>query len=159
MKTTAKIKHRDYVPWGWIAIEFCDVEFYGARAKELEKEWHEIEFAKYHEQKPIAENYKTQKYQLEKEIKDIQKQLKESKKWYRFWYNKDEKNLIHLINEKSTTIKNLEVKIESVESDMFYKASTLLRKVEHFLKNKGFVLTNTTAAGDECVTYTDIWSD
>ena len=159
MKTTAKVKHRDYVPWGWIAIEFCDVSFYGARAKELEEKWRNIEFSKYHEQKPIVERCELEKSVLQEEIKELQKKLKNSKKWYRPWYTKEEKQFICFIDEKNKAIWNLDEKISVAKDNMCYEAATLKRKAEQFLKNNGFVLSNTTAAGNECVTYTDIWSD
>lgn len=43
MKTTAIVKHRDRVPYGWIAIKFCSVEFLGPLARELDNKWHDIE--------------------------------------------------------------------------------------------------------------------
>ena len=36
--TTCRVKHRDYVPYGYIAIEFCRVEFTGKDWKKYEKE-------------------------------------------------------------------------------------------------------------------------
>ncbi|MDD6023618.1 MAG: hypothetical protein PUC06_05165, partial [Oscillospiraceae bacterium] len=45
--TTAKITYRDYVPYGWIALKFCRVEFYGYRAKELERKWDGIKNVRY----------------------------------------------------------------------------------------------------------------
>ena len=159
MKTTAKVKHRDYVPWGWIAIEFCDVKFYGVRAKELEEKWRDIEFFKYREQKPIVEECELEKSVIEKEIEELQRSLNTSKKWYRPWYTKEEKQFISSINKKRNAIENLDEQIAMAKDNMFYDAATLRRKAEQFLQNNGFALTNTTAAGDRCVTYTDIWSD
>ena len=159
MKTTAKVKHRDYVPWGWIAIEFCDVSFYGTRAKELEEKWRNVEFFKYHEQKPIVEKCELEKSVIEKEIEELQKKLNTSKKWYRPWYTKEEKQFISSMDEKRKIIITLDEKISVAKDNMFYEAATLKRKAERFLTDNGFVLTNTTATGNECVTYTDIWSD
>lgn len=159
MKTTAKVKHRDYVPWGWIAIEFCDVKFFGERAKELEEKWREIEFSKYRMQRPIVDECELKKSVLQEEIEELRKKLKVSKKWYRPWYTKEEKQFISSINKKTNDIVTLDGEIAVAKDNMFYDASVLRRKAEKFLERNGFVLTSSTAAGNECVTYTDIWSD
>lgn len=157
--TTAKVKHRDYVPWGWIAIEFCDVEFFGERAKELDSAWHKITHARYKEYDDIVSSLVANRMVLENNIKKMSEELKALKPWYRPWYNKKEKEIIKKIDSTQSSVFKLNEDIERNESLRFYKASEKRRKLERFLEEKGLVLTNTTAAGDECITYTDIWSD
>ena len=66
-KTTAKVEHRDYVPWNYIALRFCHVNFYGFRAEEMKQKWEDIENKRY------------QKYNsIYKENKDSDKSFK----WY-----------------------------------------------------------------------------
>ena len=88
MTTTAIVKHRDRVPYGWIAIKFCDVEFLGPLEDELNNKWHDIEFKKYRQNKEKIEECETTKEILEDKIKDFKKQI--NKPWYRFWYNSEE---------------------------------------------------------------------
>ena len=33
--TTVKMKYRTYVPYGWIAVEFCDLKFFGENEKNV----------------------------------------------------------------------------------------------------------------------------
>ena len=47
---------------------------------------------------------------------------------------------------------------DSLERNMFYKAKELVQKAENFLKENGFILTNVTSNGNECITYTDLWT-
>ena len=87
--TTCRIEHRDYVPYGWIAIEFCDVEFMGKNAKQYEREWHDIEFVKLRKREKEIENIDSTlqiiaeelefvlnlQSELKKEIKNLRKKL------------------------------------------------------------------------------------
>lgn len=46
MTTIAKMEYRNYVPYGWIAIEYCNLEFIGYNANELTDKWCEIKYDK-----------------------------------------------------------------------------------------------------------------
>ena len=155
MTTTAIVKHRDRVPYGWIAIKFCDVEFLGPLEDELNNKWHDIEFKKYRQNKEKIEECETTKKILDDKIKDFQKQI--NKPWYRFWYNSEEKEKLEKIRILEDDIMNCEIEIEELNDNNFYEASEKLRLVKNFLTENGFVLHSTSAAGEECITHTDIW--
>ncbi len=155
MTTTAIVKHRDRVPYGWIAIKFCSVEFLGPLARELDNKWHDIEFKKYRQNKVKIEECQKQKQICENKIKDFQKQI--NRPWYRFWYNAEEKEKLAKIKILENDIMNCDAEIAELEEDNFYDASEKLSMAKKFLTEHGFVLNSTSAAGDECITHTDIW--
>lgn len=156
--TTARVRHRDYVPYGWIAIEFCEVEFFGTRARQIEEEWKKICNERYNKYNNLVEALKFKKNKAQQEIDKLSGELKESKPWYRPWHNKTEKDIIKKIDELIENINGLDRSIKRNEDMRFFAQSEKKRNLENLLKRSGFVLTNTAAAGDECVTYTDIWT-
>lgn len=52
---------------------------------------------------------------------------------------------------------NCDAEIAELKDDNFYEASEKLSMAKKFLTEHGFVLNSTSAAGDECITHTDIW--
>ncbi len=157
-KTTAKVEHRDYIPWGWIAIPFCDVEFYGFRAKEMEEKWSDIQRKRYEKYHSIVE-------QNEKEIKDlkdsassIRKQAENSKPFYRFWYTKKEKELLAKAENLYLQAYRLEKSNEKLEDKEEFGVHKCHKKIKKLLEQNGFVLTHINSKGKECVTETEIWT-
>lgn len=175
--TTCKVKHRDYVPYGWIAIEFCEVDFMGKDAKLYENEWHEIKFAKYDKRekeikeieeelksiKKAAEDIAKQEIRLEYEIRNLRKKLPIFKRLFKGDTEeiKDKKaELEKIINTKNCKIKNYYVLTElkkDLDEDKFYSQSELMRKIERYLKDKGFRIINSSQSGGECKEQIDIW--
>lgn len=156
--TTARVKHRDYVPYGWIAIEFCEVEFFGKRARELEEEWNKIKSERYNKYDRVVKALEFKKNKAQKEINELSDSIKKSKPWYRPWYNKTEKEILAKINKLIKDIDGFNDGIKNNGDMRFFAQSEEKRNIENLLERSGFVLTDTTAAGDECVTYTDIWT-
>ena len=159
MKNTATVKHRDYVPYGWIALEFCSVDFAGPRSEELSSAWRKIEYSKLHETeakiKELEEH--VEMFELDKKIL---KTNTPKKPWYCFWTTKEDKELAKKIDECDSRIHQLQIQIEKLDKEKFFDVHTLHRKAEKFLEENGFYLHNTSSSGDECVTHTDIyWSD
>lgn len=157
--TTAQVKHRDYVPWGWIAIEFCDVEFFGERAKELKDKWSDITMARYRKYKELVEELETKKSDLENEHQRLVKELKSTRRWYRFWYNEKENQLEKQVYNTYSKIQEIDKDIEKYNDMCFYGSVEKRLKLEKFLQEHGLVLDNSNAVGDECITYIDIWKD
>ena len=159
MKNTATVKHRDYVPYGWIALEFCSVDFAGPRANELGEAWRKIEYSKLHDAEAKIKELEghIETFELDKKIL---KTNAPKKPWYRFWKTKEDKKLDKKIDECDSRIHQLQLQIEKLDKEKFFDSYTLRRKVEKFLEEHGFYLHNTSSSGDECVTHTDIyWSD
>lgn len=155
MKTTAIVEHRDYVPYGWFAIEFCDVKFLGPNSDELDDQWHKIEYKKYDEKKLLINEREVCKDNLLKQIEKFKEKI--NRPWYRFWYNSEEKELIKKIEILEEEIAECDAEIEELEDDKFYSATEKVRMAEEFLTEKGFVLHNHSSSGEECVTHKDIW--
>ena len=158
LKTTAKVEHRDYVPWGWIAIEFCNVDFYGFRAKEMEKQWQDIEHQRYFKYNSLFEENETKIQDLRSKSSAILNKVKESKPFYRFWYNKMEKQMISEANELSSQANKLEEENEEVGKKRFFGTYECHTKIEELLQQYGFVLTSVSSRGNECITKIEVWT-
>ncbi len=156
--TTAKVQHRDYVPWGWLAIEFCDVDFYGFRAEEMERKWTAIEHKRYEQFNSIYEENEKKSKSMRDKANAIYKQVAESKPFYRFWYNKAEKEMIHEADNLINQAYQLEQENKDVEDKRFFNNYEARSKIEELLQQNGFSLTHTSSSGDECVTETEVWT-
>lgn len=164
-KTTAKVEHRDYVPWGWVTINFCNVDFYGFRAEEMERKWNDIKRKQYDEYAPLYEQNETQIQNLRNQIDAInaqEKSLIDSIPFYRFWYTKTEKEKISefnkLLDELSKQADDLEKENEEIGDKRFFGAYECYRKIEDLLQQHGFVLTSTSFKGNKCVTEIEVWT-
>lgn len=158
--TTARLKYRNYVPWGWIAIEFCNVEFFGDNADLFRRKWHDIEYAKYDKCKAKMNALKEELDANEKQRKSISQELKELQQaapWWQIWETDKERALKMQLSEIDADITKIEINMSVINSDKFYDVQTIINKAESFLEENGFVLRNTDTAGNECVTHTDIW--
>lgn len=157
-KTTARVEYRDYVPSGWIAIKFCNVEFYGFRANELQKTWEDIKHKRYVEYTSLYKENEIKIKNLLNEAIDIRKQVKASKPFYRFWHTKSEKNMLSIAKNLSLKAYELEEKNQEIKNKRFFEVHECRRKIEELLRRNCFVLTHTSSEGERCVTKTDIWT-
>jgi hypothetical protein len=158
--STAKFKYRDYVPYGWIAIEYCDVEFFGRNADKLNKAWHDIKYEKFHKKDAEIKV-------LERKMREIKsannyneetlKSLKEEKKWWNFKTTVDEKNFLSKIEENNVLMQDIKNKIEKLEEERYYSVSELKTKAKNFLREKGFLMYDYNSNGDECIDHTEMW--
>lgn len=155
MKTTAIVEYRDHVPYGWFAVEFCDVKFLGPNSDELDDMWHKIEYKKYDEKKLLINERKVCKDNLLKQIEKFRSQI--NKPWYRFWHNSEEREKLAKIRILEKEIMDCDAEIEELEEDRFYSAIEKVAKAEVFLTEQGFILHSSSSSGDECVTHKDIW--
>lgn len=174
-KTTAKIEHRDHIPYGWIAIKFCHVNFYGFREKEMTKKWEDIKNERYYKYAPLYEQNETKIQNLRNQIAEIYAEIeslmdsKPSKPFYRFWYNKAEKEKISDINKLSDELSKqanemtfeankLEKENKEIGDKRFFEVYECHRIIENLLNENGFVLTHTSSEGEKCVTKTEVWT-
>ena len=155
----ATIKYRDHVPYGWLANEFCELEIMGVKdsiVQAVNKEWDKVRFEKYDKVKEQIATLEAQKVLLNAEAADLDAKYKSSKKWYRF-ANATEKAWKNSAEMKRSTIYQIDSQIQTLDDDKFFTASELKRKAHDLLVKYGFVLINTSSAGDECVTHTEVW--
>lgn len=157
-KTTAKVEHRDYVPFGWIALRFCHVNFYGFRAEEMKQKWEDIENKRYQKYNSIYKENKIKIQSLRTQVDAIYKQVKESKTFYRFWYNKAEREMLADAQKLSCQADELEEKNEENRGKFFFDTYECRRKIEDLLQQNGFVLTHTSSEDEKCVTKIEVWT-
>lgn len=156
--TTARVKHRDYIPYGWVAIEFCDVDFFGNDAERFDSAWREITYAKYDQIQPEIKRIQKHIAECDEKIGAIEQELNQLRRWWRFWKTPEENELLQKKSLLTQDIIEARERNDFLQKDMFYKAKELVCKAEHFLKENGFILTNTSSDGNECVTHTDLWT-
>lgn len=155
--TTATIKHLDYVPSGWFALEFCKVYFYGFRAEEMKKKLEDIEKARYNEYNFIYEKNQIKIQNLRDKSNTIYKKVSESKPFYRFFYNKVERSLLAQAQTLDILASQLEEKNKNVKVKRFFDFYEYHRKIEELLNQNEFIPVNTYFTGEGCVIKTEIW--
>lgn len=157
-KTTAKVEHRDYIPWGWIAIKFCDVEFYGSRAAEMSKKWQKIKSERYEKYDSLCKENEMKIEAWRTLASSIRDNVKNSKPFYRFWYNKSEKDMLATAAKHLSQANELEEENEKVKANRFFETFECRMKIEELLRQNGFILTNASSRGKECITKIEIWT-
>ncbi len=158
MKTTAKVEHRDYVPSWYLAVTFCNVYFYGFRAKEMETKWREIKKMRFAEYDLLVKQNEIKIQYLLDTANEIRNNVKKNKPFYRFWYNKVEKHQIATADEYLYKAEKLEEETKELKNKRIFDVYDSLKKIEELLQQNGFVLTHTSSRGEECVTKTEVWT-
>jgi hypothetical protein len=157
--TIATLKYRNHVPYGWVATEFCHLDFMGIKddlVKSMNDQWHNAEFEKHNMAKEKIVTLNANKELLSAQVSELESKYKQSKKWYRL-ANKYEKSLLNEIEQKRCSICDIETAIEQLESDKFFSASELHKKASELLVKNNFILISKSSAGNECITHTEIW--
>lgn len=155
--TTAKIEYRDYVPWGVITTEFCHVEFYGFRADEMKRKWDAIENKRYKEYDSLYKQNEIKIKDWFNEASIIRCKVRKFKPFYRFWYTKNEKELLARANKLLSQVAELEKENKKIKKKRFFGIYECRRKIEALLQQNGFVLTHTFSS-EEYITKTDVWT-
>ena len=132
------MKYRTYVPYGWIAVEFCDLKFFGENEKIYERAWHKIKFAKYNEKEKQISVYKEKIKNIDNKIKEIENKIKNirSKKWWRFWKTEEQKELEHECFELNKSKNICEKNIEKCEKRTILQCFGIGQQSEPFFKRK-----------------------
>lgn len=156
-KTTAIVTSRLYVPYGWIAIEYCDIDFTGENQKVLSKQWHDIEFSEYDKHDVVVRECKDDIKTKKEEIEAIRSHTKTSKLKWKIWrykeYQKSKKD-IRVLEEE---ISELKKRKKHHKEKRFKSAVKLHSDAMNFLKENGFLLVSSSDSGGECITTTEIW--
>jgi hypothetical protein len=155
--STAKVSYRDHVPYGWFAIKYCTVEFFGKDAQKLHDEWHDIEYAKFRKNKPIIEEFESKAKIYREAIRKSEEALTSNKKWWRFWKTKEDKKILADISKNKAALCEAKDIIKKHEDNRYYSAAELHIKAKSFLREKGFLLYDCNSSGDECVDHTEMW--
>lgn len=154
-KTIAKVEHRDYATCEWIAIEFWHINFYGFRAEEMKRKWKAITNNRYIKYDSLFKQNQIKIKNLRNSASALRNQVIWSKPFYRFWYNKTEKNLLATADKISSQADELERKNEEIKSKRFFGVHERHKKIEEFLNQNGFILTHTSSSDED---NTEIWT-
>ena len=174
-KTTAKVEYLDHATQGFFGASNCYVHFSGFRADEMTHKWFHIKHTRFFEFYPLYKQNKNQIQNLRNQIDAINAQEKSlidskpSKPFYRFWYNKAEKERLSEINklfdelskqadELTIQANKLEKENEEIKDKSHLGLCECRRKIKYLLKQHGFVLTSTSSKGNECVTEIEVWT-
>ena len=150
--TTAKIE-RANDPYGYVHLYF-----YGAGASNLTEGWEQIRCEKFLKARPKINEYELSIQNCERLIENFQQQLKKSKRWYRFWYTKPERELCRQIKEERARITAYITEIDKLSDNLFYSTVSLHLKAEKYLCDLGFVLTQSTCSGRYGSIITEVWT-
>lgn len=138
--STAKITYRGYVPYGWIAVKFCRIEFSGNDSDIHTRNYHEIEFSELRKYQPTFE-------QIESQIHVLQKVITDKKRWYHIKKLPEEKEIEELKSKLKVT------------SDKRFKFHTLLYvEFKNYLKKSGFQQESGYVTGDKCKVENEIYT-
>lgn len=158
MSTIAKMEYRTHVPWGWIAIEYCNINFTGDNAKNYANKWHSIEFEKFHKNDCAQQALAEHKKEIEADLDDARNAYWANQKWYRLWRTKEDRELECKIDSLSEKYNEICEEIEKLEKESFYTASQLVDKAHSFLIEYGFKLLSHNTVGSECVNEIEMWT-
>lgn len=151
--TTAKVEY------SYRRLGYYHLRFYGDDSTQLNNEWNDIEYEKLHTNSKTISEHEASIKNHEMLIAEYKAQLKASKKWYRPWYNKAEKELRNNIVEHMDEIEKLLEKIEELDHDNFYSPSELHVKGDDFLTANGLILTNASSVPvyHGSTRHTEVW--
>lgn len=156
--TTAEVRHRDYVPFGYIAFEFCRVSFSGFRSKEMERKWRKIEDDLYEKHSStISENEERIEW-LRNRAERLQGKVRNSKPFYRFWYTAEEENSLSRASKLLDEADELERENEKLREEGRCSVYEIRGAVERMLEENGFAKTQVSSTGGECSTEIELWS-
>ena len=172
--TTCRVEHRDYIPYGWIATKFCNVDFTGKYSNEYKSELHDIVFEKYHKREKEIKDINEKINTINKKIKNLSEEIMRANKEIKEMHKKlsifdrlfknntkeikyKKKLLMYCIMIKINEYNTLVDSKSNLEKDRFYSQFEKMYKTEEYLKDNGFRMISSSQSGGECVTKTDIW--
>ncbi len=132
--TTARVKYRTFVPFGWIAVKFCNVDFFGDETELLNDMWKEVQYEKYNTAKFSVDRIQTSIRLHEVELDKIRQRIKETKRRLLIWKTAEEKELKSKEMALVRNIENERAEKDLLENDMFYDAMELVSKAERCVR-------------------------
>ena len=148
---TAKLKYRDYVSSGWIAIKFCSLDFMGENKEEYKNMWHKIEYENIDEKEKEIEK-------LKKEIVLIKKEYDKVNIFWRiiskFWKNRSKSGIVNKLVKNEREKKK---RLEQLEKNKYKDVFTLKREAWELLEKLNFVQVNQSTEGDGAAITTEIY--
>ena len=171
-KIVAKLEHRDYVPWGWLAFKFSNLEFSGVAADEYERAWRDSDFCERKRKISLEEFHLNRSLkQKQEQLENIQLEKSEFEKYKPFFWHcifrtktwqiylnglnhliQEMNTLTDIIQEKKQQLKDL----DELDKKKFGQARIYYEQ-KKFLERQNFHLSQYNSHGDECVTITEIW--
>ncbi len=157
MSSTAEVTYRLYVPFGWFAITYCDIEFFGEDATRLNNKWNNIKYAKREEMDRTIEVCKEKISENKKQIENLRSKYKSLRRWWTPWHTKAEKEVLSEIETFSRDIQHQNDLITKCKDDRNYSACELVRKAHDMLSLSGFRMVSHSKNGEECCDDIEIW--
>lgn len=152
-KTTAKVQYEDYAHQG----KFCNVNFYGFRAEEMQEKWSETKVKRCKYLTFIYEGNEQESKRMRRKAKAIYNQIAKSKPFYRWWYNQAEKAMINEADKLIKEAYQLKEKNKEIAEKLSVDNNEACTEIKEFLQDNGFVSTGVSFIGDECITNIECW--
>lgn len=132
------------------------IVFSGENVFAIEKRWKKIEEKIRNDYLTIWRENDEKRRKYYKEAEQLFNRIKQSKPFYRFWYNSDEKELLYKAREFETKSEELRKQNIKIMIDMNEVDEYQLK--ERFLKENGFVLKTIENSGPSSdPTITETW--
>lgn len=131
--------------WKWT----YSIELDGFQSDKICKQLKDIADKKFLKYNSLYKKNKKQIQNLRDEATNILSDLRKSKSFLRFWYNKKEKEMISKANNLLKQAYELEEKNKEICNKRFFDTSELALEITKILKQNGFVHINTTSSSNE----------
>lgn len=158
MAVTAEMEYRDYVGMWEIAVEFCDVDFYGDSNEvgKLKKDWHDIEYADYEAYDALAAKSREEAESLAKELEARDKERSELMFPLCFWRYKTYCELAEKRDLVAEKAEKAQKETKKLEDKRFKSVHQLKKEAKDFLSSNGFVPETVSHNENKNIT-TEIW--
>lgn len=154
-----RMKYRNHVPYGWIAIEFCNAEFFGdeEECRRMNSKLNDIVFEKYNANIGKVNAVEDELECLKKEIEQLQREMNENSFFFGLFLNSDGRRCSNRLQTCMDRKDQLEVQLKESRSDLFYSTPEKIRRTTNFLISEGFKFQDKVSSGGECRTYEEVW--
>lgn len=159
-KTTCLFKYRTHVPYGWIAVTFCSMDFSGYNSDYYQRKYRDLAYGNKKEVGRHMRQFKSDNKHDEESLKQkrtVLENLKNEKnpfnpiintyRW-RLWREQQREK----ISDTEKDIKTLENRLDN---ELENEDTALKYDCEEFLESNGFV--RMSVDEKECNTYTEMW--
>ena len=153
-KTVCELKYIDCIPYKYVAVEFCHVNFMGDDAELYSKQWCNIEYDKFYKAEDEFQSLRNKLNKLYSEHKSLNDDRTFFQKIIKNYNTPNWKRKAELDIEINIT----EKRIIELGRHRFDEASQLVEKTRDFLNNNNFLITSHSANGDRIETHYEIWT-